>query len=243
MVQKLFWFGAVAAAGYAAWRFLRRQNEVFDPPAHTAPQRLPPSRTYTPTTPAAPAAPAAPTAGSEASGSGPRRVATRVHRGAPPAMQSRGPAKPTRAPAAPTEPAAPAEPVAEAAPPETPVAAAPTEEPVAEVPADEAPVAEVITEEPVAEVPADEAPVAEVPAEPVAEVLAEEATQATHSMVNLNTANEDELLTLPGIGSTLARRILAFREQNGPFDNLDQLGAVQGINARNIEELRELVTL
>ncbi len=61
--------------------------------------------------------------------------------------------------------------------------------------------------------------------------------------VNVNVATAEELATLPGIGPVLSERIVAYREQNGPFTSLDQLVEVEGISTRLIDELRPLVTI
>ena len=60
--------------------------------------------------------------------------------------------------------------------------------------------------------------------------------------ININVAAAAELEELPGIGETLAARIIAFREENGPYRSVDDLIHVEGISARTIEELRDLVT-
>ena len=60
--------------------------------------------------------------------------------------------------------------------------------------------------------------------------------------VNLNTAPVAELDTLPGIGPTLAQRIIDHRTAQGPFQSADQLANVQGISARMADELEPLVT-
>ena len=56
--------------------------------------------------------------------------------------------------------------------------------------------------------------------------------------VNLNTASASELTALPGIGETLAARIVAWREENGPFVRVDQVMAVSGIGPRTYERIR-----
>jgi competence protein ComEA len=61
--------------------------------------------------------------------------------------------------------------------------------------------------------------------------------------VNINTASLAELDQLPGIGPTLAQRIIDFREFNGPFTTVDQLAAVTGISQSMVDELRDLVTI
>lgn len=61
--------------------------------------------------------------------------------------------------------------------------------------------------------------------------------------VNLNTADEAALDTLPRIGPALADRIIAWREQNGAFTSVEDLLAVPGIGDKMLEALRDLVTL
>ena len=47
---------------------------------------------------------------------------------------------------------------------------------------------------------------------------------------------------LPSIGEVIATRIIAYREQNGPFRSVDDLIHVQGISDETIDEFRHLVT-
>ncbi|MFD4654001.1 helix-hairpin-helix domain-containing protein [Kitasatospora sp. NPDC058444] len=61
--------------------------------------------------------------------------------------------------------------------------------------------------------------------------------------VSLNHATLEQLDTLPGVGPTLAQRILAYRASHGSFRSLDQLRQVSGIGARTYAELRPLLTL
>jgi len=56
--------------------------------------------------------------------------------------------------------------------------------------------------------------------------------------IDLNTADSAALETVPGIGKSLSQRILAFREKNGPFQNVDDLLKVQGIGEKSIQKLR-----
>ncbi len=59
--------------------------------------------------------------------------------------------------------------------------------------------------------------------------------------VNLNTASVQQLMELPGIGETLAGRIVAYREEDGPFLRIDQIMAVSGIGPGTYEKLRGYV--
>ena len=48
-------------------------------------------------------------------------------------------------------------------------------------------------------------------------------------LVNINTADLDELKTLPGIGDSKARSIIAYREKNGAFKTIEDIKSVDGI--------------
>lgn len=61
--------------------------------------------------------------------------------------------------------------------------------------------------------------------------------------VNLNTADEALLDTLPRIGPALASRIIAWRDENGRFTSVEDLLAVPGIGDKMLETLRDLVTV
>jgi len=51
----------------------------------------------------------------------------------------------------------------------------------------------------------------------------------------------EELMELPGIGPVLARRIVAYREEHGPFASLEELLRVPGIGEETLAALRPLV--
>ncbi len=60
--------------------------------------------------------------------------------------------------------------------------------------------------------------------------------------VNLNTADEAALDTLPGVGPVMAQNILAWREQNGRFSSIEQLQEISGIGPARYAQLSALVT-
>lgn len=68
-----------------------------------------------------------------------------------------------------------------------------------------------------------------------------ENTSAATSVIDLNTATAEELDTLPGIGPVTAAAIIAWRDANGPFGSVDQLGDVDGIGPARLDKLRNLV--
>lgn len=57
--------------------------------------------------------------------------------------------------------------------------------------------------------------------------------------IDLNTADQTALETLPRIGPALAERIVAWREENGRFASIDDLLAVPGIGEKLLEGLRD----
>ena len=68
-----------------------------------------------------------------------------------------------------------------------------------------------------------------------------DAGSTTKGVVNVNTATAQQLQLLPRIGPSLAERIIAFRETNGPFKKVDELVAVRGIGSKSLESLRPYV--
>jgi competence protein ComEC len=65
---------------------------------------------------------------------------------------------------------------------------------------------------------------------------------STTTLVNINTATEDELTTLPSIGPTRARAIIQYRTTH-PFRSIDELDAVEGIGPATIELIRSRVKI
>jgi competence protein ComEA len=64
---------------------------------------------------------------------------------------------------------------------------------------------------------------------------------ASTALINLNTATVEQLDTLPGVGPVRAAAIVAWRNANGKFTSVDQLGEVDGIGPGRLEKLRPLV--
>ena len=68
-------------------------------------------------------------------------------------------------------------------------------------------------------------------------------TDTLPQKININTADEQELQLLPGIGPVLAQRIIAWREENGAFLIAEDLLAVEGIGVTKLNEIRNLITI
>ena len=70
-----------------------------------------------------------------------------------------------------------------------------------------------------------------------------DAPAAGDALVNLNTADQATLDTLPGVGPVTAEAIIAWRTDNGGFTSVDELLEVDGIGEATLEDLAPLVTL
>jgi competence protein ComEA len=76
-------------------------------------------------------------------------------------------------------------------------------------------------------------------ATPQAGILAP--TQA--GLININTANQEQLESLPGIGPKTAEKIIAYRNEHGPFQSIEAILDVSGIGPATFEEIKTLITV
>ena len=57
--------------------------------------------------------------------------------------------------------------------------------------------------------------------------------------MNINTANQTELETLPGIGPSTAQKIIDYRSKNGKFDTIEDIQNVNGIGDAKFENIKD----
>ncbi|AJD91587.1 hypothetical protein JMA_22700 [Jeotgalibacillus malaysiensis] len=67
-------------------------------------------------------------------------------------------------------------------------------------------------------------------------------TPAQSDTININTADQSELETIPGIGPAKASAIIQYREENGQFKSVEELMNISGIGEKTFEKLKELIS-
>lgn len=68
-------------------------------------------------------------------------------------------------------------------------------------------------------------------------------TGGYRSKVNINLAGQGVLETLPGVGPSLAQRIIEYRTRNGPFKKIEGLMEVPGIGEKKFDQIKDWVTV
>ena len=72
-------------------------------------------------------------------------------------------------------------------------------------------------------------------------IMQEESNNSRSSIVNINTANETELEELPGIGASIAGKIIEYRNKNGKFKSIEDIKNVTGIGDSKFEKIKSLI--
>ena len=72
-------------------------------------------------------------------------------------------------------------------------------------------------------------------------VVSGAASPAAPYLININTANAEELDTLEGIGAKTAEEIIRYREQNGAFKTVNELCEVSGIGSSTLDKIKEYI--
>lgn len=71
---------------------------------------------------------------------------------------------------------------------------------------------------------------------------ARESGKTADGRIDLNSADAETLMSLPGIGESKAKRIIAWREQNGPFRRTEDLMQIPGIKESTYHQLKDQIT-
>ena len=74
-------------------------------------------------------------------------------------------------------------------------------------------------------------------------ILEDNSESSSSSIVNINKATQTELETLPGIGPSLASKIIEYRESNGKFSKKEDIKNVTGIGDSKYANIEELITV
>lgn len=68
-------------------------------------------------------------------------------------------------------------------------------------------------------------------------------TSAKSSKININTANQTDLETLPGIGPSTAQKIINYRKENGKFSSIEDIKKVSGIGESKYSKIKDYITI
>ena len=69
----------------------------------------------------------------------------------------------------------------------------------------------------------------------------EKAAKSQAMAIDINKATVNDLQRLPGIGPSLAKQIVAYRDKNGPFRRVEDLMVIKGIGFKKWKEIRPFV--
>ena len=82
-----------------------------------------------------------------------------------------------------------------------------------------------------------------VPTKKEAKALNKDDDSDESHLVNINTAAKEELMTLPGIGESKADAIIAYRQENGGYRNIEELMQISGIKEGVYSKISEYITV
>ncbi len=73
--------------------------------------------------------------------------------------------------------------------------------------------------------------------------IEEDAASTTTTKVSINEATLEEFMSLPGIGESKAQEIIHYREEHGPFENIEEIQEVPGIGEALFAKIKDLIIL
>ena len=77
----------------------------------------------------------------------------------------------------------------------------------------------------------------------VAGVVSEVTERTDDGKININTAEKEELMTLTGVGEAKAQSIIAYREEHGGFQSIEELMQIEGIKEGVFNKIKEDITI
>ena len=74
-------------------------------------------------------------------------------------------------------------------------------------------------------------------------VVSEVTERTDDGKININTAEKEELMTLTGVGEAKAQSIIAYREEHGGFQSIEELMQIEGIKEGVVNKIKEDITI
>ncbi len=71
----------------------------------------------------------------------------------------------------------------------------------------------------------------------------EESSSTVQTKVNINTATQTQLETLPGIGPSTATKIISYRKEKGKFSKIEDIKEVSGIGDSKYNKIKDLISI
>jgi len=78
---------------------------------------------------------------------------------------------------------------------------------------------------------------------PAKQIMVEMASKTGSSRVNINTADEKALDSLPGVGPSMAKAILEYRRTNGPFARIEQIMEIPKFGKSKFEKIKDKIVI
>jgi len=72
-------------------------------------------------------------------------------------------------------------------------------------------------------------------------VYADPGPTGKDSRININKASVEELVELPRVGQAVAKRIVLYRQENGPFKKVEDIKSVRGIGDKVFDQIRSII--
>lgn len=74
-------------------------------------------------------------------------------------------------------------------------------------------------------------------------IIKESNVSGSSKTININKANESELEEIPGVGPSMASKIVNYRKENGEFKSIEDLKNISGIGEKKFETMREYISV